>query len=1244
MAGLATSPRWKILGADAGAEEALVSELGVSPLVARVMVARGLADVEEARRFLAPSLERDWVDPLAIPGMAEATDRVMGAIARGETIAVFGDFDVDGMSATCILTLGLRHFGAKVSPFIPHRFGEGYGLSREALDRVIEACHPDLLVTVDNGIAAAKEVAWLLDQGVDVVVTDHHEPGDLVPAGVPVADPKIGGGCPSRELAGAGVALKMVSEVGRRVGEPDFWRGLTDLATLGTISDMMLLRGENRALVADGIERLRRTGRPGLVALAATAGVDLASVTADALPFSLIPRLNAAGRMGTTDVAFDLLISDDAAEAAVLAGKLERINGERREIESDLAEQAMAVLDATYDGGRVAVVGGEGWHEGVKGIVASRIVNRYHVPAILFTISDGVARGSGRSVGSVDLFHAVEQCSDLLVRFGGHAGAVGVTLEAANLDAFRDRLEEVLDRLPAEQFQDTGEVTTLVSLQEMTIDNIASLEVLQPFGQGNKKPLLGACGVLMKNRSRVGYSNNHLCFSATDGFTTVPAIMFRAPDIEHASAYDGAVDLVFDAVNEVWQGRCKPKLMVKDIIYRDAAPAAAAGASATGAARAASGSPCPPAQPESLADELFSRADEVLSRDEFAGIAEASSFLTKAVGVSFGDCQQVISELAPGEVLAVVHEADNPADKCAVALRDPAGRKVGFLRRQIAAAIAPLIDDGVRYEASVREVTGGGDGRAFGVNVQVARIGGAGGAGRGDDPAKLARAELSSLGGAELTDRLRRHLIGDHELLPAQKAALDLLAQGRSTLCVMATGRGKSLVFHVHAAREALLAHRASVFVYPLRALVSDQAFHLRESLGPLGVRVRVLTGETSPDERDEVFGALSAGEVDVVLTTPEFLEIHARRLSAGEVGFVVIDEAHHAGTGERDAYAGLPEALRRLGSPTVCAVTATASTPVATRVCQLFGIRHDAVVVDQSVRANLELEDHRELRDREAALVSVVAAGEKTIIYVNSREQSVSLARMLRHALPDLAPRVAFYNAGLTRPDRTRVEEAFRSGALSCIVSTSAFGEGVNLPDIRNVVLYHLPMGSAEFNQMSGRAGRDGGRARIWLMYGSRDARINERILSSSAPSREDLVTLYRTLTRMARQCLSKGSPEACEVDGSFALNNADIAQSALEVDPCSRLDERSVSCGVSIFRELGLLTTRGYGSSRHIQMSPSPERVDLESSIRYLEGQRARDDFSEFAAWALSSRPQEILCRINRPITPSFGDVVDR
>ena len=331
MPGLARSRRWSPLAADEAAERRLVAELGLQPLVARVLAARGVKDPAVAREFLSPSLERDWEDPLLIPGMAQAADRVGRALADHEPIAVFGDFDVDGMSASCLLALALRRLGGEVHPFIPHRFGEGYGLSREALCRVREACSPGLIVTVDNGIAAASEVAWLVSQGIDVVVTDHHEPADLVPEGVPVTDPKLDPACPSRDLAGAGVALKLVCELGRRLGRPQLWRDYTDVASLGTLSDMMPLEGENRALVADGISRMRRATRPGLVALAATAGVDLSGVAADTLPFSLIPRLNAAGRMGTTDVAFELLLTDDPARAAELAGALEATNTQRRE-------------------------------------------------------------------------------------------------------------------------------------------------------------------------------------------------------------------------------------------------------------------------------------------------------------------------------------------------------------------------------------------------------------------------------------------------------------------------------------------------------------------------------------------------------------------------------------------------------------------------------------------------------------------------------------------------------------------------------------------------------------------------------------------------------------------------------------------------------------------------------------------------------------------------------------------------
>ena len=1096
MASLKTTHRWCLAKNDPSLEGELVSGLHLAPLVARIMGAHGIGSVEEGRLFLTPSLERDWADPLVIPGMAEVAARVERAVRSGEPIAVFGDFDVDGITSTCLLTEALRALGAHVRPFIPHRFDEGYGLTCQALDRVLDDCSPSLVITVDNGIAARDEVGYLIERGIDIVVTDHHEPADLVPRQIPVTDPKIDAEGPSRELAGAGVALKLVQVLGERLGKPKLWRLFTEIAALGTVSDMMTLTPENRALVADGIAHMRTTTRPGYVALAAVTRTDLSTITADALSFSLIPRLNAAGRMADPTLALDLLLARDADEAARLAASLERINQERRAIEAELTEQAEALVQRTYDGGRAIVVGGEGWHEGVKGIVASRLVNRYHVPALLFSIEDGVARGSGRSVGNVNLFEAVEKCSDLLIRFGGHAGAVGVTCAAENLDALRERLGAVLSELPDEDFEDRGEVAATVRLSELDIDTIRQIGMLEPFGQGNKVPLLAACGVTMCDRAVVGKTGDHMRFVATDGAASVPAIMFRVPKIEELVNCDSVVDIVFEAVAECWQGRVKPKLMVKDILCRS-------------------------------------------------------------------------------------------CDDGASAPRD---------------LVAPSVGEGP-------------------APVDASR-----------------RAALARLPYDQLTRSLIHALIGASEPHRAQVEALDALKCGHNTLAVMGTGRGKSLVFHVHAVREAISRGCASVFVYPLRALVSDQAFHLSETLAGLGARVGVLTGETPSAVRDRLFGQLESGRLDVVLTTPEFLAIHMGRFSAARrIGFVVIDEAHHmagAKGGDRASYLEMPAILDALGGPRVLAATATASSETASEICRLARI--EKVVVDPAVRENLELEDERDLSSRENRLVSIVASGEKCVVYVNSREQSIALCRTLRRRVPELGARIAYYNAGLSRADRAAVEAAFRAGDLACIVSTSAFGEGVNLPDIRHVVLYHMPFGAIEFNQMSGRAGRDGSPARIHLLYSRRDARINERMLDAAAPERRELVTLYRALQTMRRG--ERGS-------ASITASDLDIAQMCLAVDARTPVDERAVPSGLAIFEELGFLRVRETGEDRQIEMVESPGHVELDRSIRYLEGLHARMEFSSFRDWALTAPARDMLNRVNRPITPqvSEGGTID-
>lgn len=1119
MASLKTTHRWCVAPNNQNLEHQLASGLSISPLVARIMVAHGIKTLEEGHLFLTPSLNRDWADPLLIPGMDEVATRIERAVRAHETIAVFGDFDVDGITSTCLLTEALRQLGATVHPFIPHRFDEGYGLSTQALDRVCESCSPSLVITVDNGIAARDEVAQLAERGIEIVITDHHEPSDLVPQGVPVTDPKLAAEGPSRELAGVGVALKLVQVLGERLGKPELWRAYTEVAALGTVSDMMPLTPENRALVADGMAHMRATTRPGYVALAALTRTDLSTITADALSFSLIPRLNAAGRMADPALALELLMATDAIEAGRLAAQLEETNQQRRAIEAELTEEAEALVAQSYDGGRVIVVGGEGWHEGVKGIVASRLVNRYHVPTLLFSIEDGVARGSGRSVGAVNLFEAVEKCSDLLLRFGGHSGAVGVTCAVENLDALRARLNAVLSELPLEDFEDRGEVAAVVSLDELDVDTIRQVSLLEPFGQGNKVPLLAVCGVTMCDRAVVGKTGDHMRFTATDGASSVPAIMFRAPHIEELVNCDSVVDLVFEAVAETWQGRTKSKLMVKDVLRRGC-------------------------------DENINKAEEADNTTAVQTNEAAFNSAEEAVFEDFSPYKSALSEVSDSAIF-------------------PNGQR---------------------------------------------------------------RESLEQLPYDQLTRSLIHSLIGVAKPHHAQMQALDALQTQKNVLAVMGTGRGKSLIFHVHAAREAIANRRASVFVYPLRALVADQSFHLAQTMASFGIRVAVLTGETPQQVRDRVFSQLGAGRVDIVLTTPEFLVLHAQRFAAAHrIGFVVIDEAHHmaaAKGGNRSAYLDMPEVLSALGHPRVLAATATASAEVTAEIERLLPI--NARIIDTALRTNLALDDGRDLANRENRLVSIVASGEKCVVYVNSRDQSVALCRTLRRRVPELGSRIAFYNAGLSRSDRAQVEELFRAGELSCIVSTSAFGEGVNLPDIRHVVLYHMPFGGIEFNQMSGRAGRDGAPAHIHLLYSTRDARINERLLDVAAPERASLVTLYRALQTIARRGNAAG------VRGIIDASDLDISQMCLAVDARTPVDERAVPTGLAIFEELGFLSLSSNRNERQIHMAQNPGHVDLDQSIRYLEGIHTRMEFNTFRSWALSAPVRDMLAQVNRPITP--------
>ena len=483
-----------------------------------------------------------------------------------------------------------------------------------------------------------------------------------------------------------------------------------------------------------------------------------------------------------------------------------------------------------------------------------------------------------------------------------------------------------------------------------------------------------------------------------------------------------------------------------------------------------------------------------------------------------------------------------------------------------------------------------------------------------------------------LEDAVVRAIIGDRELHKSQRVVLSSLRAGNSVLAVMATGRGKSLTFQVHAACEALAHHTASLFVYPLRALIADQAFHINEALAPFGINACTLTGESAPDERRQAFAGLTDGSVDIVLTTPEFLVCHAPEFAAtGRIGFVVVDEAHHIGlsrAGHRPAYVQLGSAIAQMGNPVVLALTATSDEAVTSDIDRVLPVAGH--VVDDTMRTNLHVVDQRNLRNRGDYLATLVAQGEKSVIYVSSREQSVALARNLRKRVPQMAPLIGFYNAGLSRAERTRVEELFRTGAIAVLVATSAFGEGVDIPDIRNVVLFQLPYNEIEFNQMSGRAGRDGKDARVHLLFGRSDVKHNDRILQDMTPDHDVLAEVYRTLRTWQRK-----------TPGEF-FEMADGELAHIVSGTGCEITAASAACGIAVFRELGLIETHvAYASgegARMVRVKEGAGRVELTDSVRYREGLGERDIFRAFYEWVIDCDCARLEQRVSGPITPQM------
>ncbi|MDX1395909.1 MAG: single-stranded-DNA-specific exonuclease RecJ [Gemmatimonadota bacterium] len=515
-----------------------------------LLVRRGLAAGPDAAAFLRPSLD-GLHPPSSLPDLPAAADRIEHAIAGGEGILVHGDYDVDGMTGAAVLAGAIEELGGRVDAFVPHRTRDGYDLGGAGIARA-RRDGSTLIVTVDCGISAIGAVESARSHGIDVIVTDHHRPGPVLPSAAAVVDPaREGHDYPYGGLAGVGVAFKLVQELfARRRLEQERLNRYLDLVALGTVADQAPLTGENRVLVRFGLKVLDRTGRPGLRALMRVARVgEWSSVRASDIAFRLAPRLNSAGRIGEAEDGLRLLRTDDPVEADRLATEIEQINARRREADREIFADARAALDDTFDpvSDRLAVAWREGWHPGVLGIAASRLVDRIGRPAILVAVEGDRGRGSARSVPGFHLFDALSECADLFDRFGGHAAAAGFDIAAVRLPELRARLlEGAASRLPAEPHRPASLVDLELGLHELDAKFVRGFTHLEPFGNSNQVPLMAARGVRFDRIETVGAEGEHLRAALTAGGVSLEAISFGDGSLADGLRTSPVRDVVFE--------------------------------------------------------------------------------------------------------------------------------------------------------------------------------------------------------------------------------------------------------------------------------------------------------------------------------------------------------------------------------------------------------------------------------------------------------------------------------------------------------------------------------------------------------------------------------------------------------------------------------------------------------------------------------------------------------------------------
>lgn len=558
--------KWIVLKGDKEFVSQVSQDLNIDPMAALIVSSRGMNDMYEMEDYFDEDAPLTLY-PEDIKDMKKASDTILEYIDNGKRICVYGDYDCDGVTSTALLYSYLKSIDADVVSYIPDRITEGYGLNCGAVDS-LKKQGVELIVTVDNGVTAVDEIKYAYSLGLKVVVTDHHKLGDELPECEAIVDPHRTD-CPSsfKEMSGVGVAFKLISCIEGHA-EDELLEKYGDLVAIGTIGDVVPLVGENRVFVKRGIKNIAENPRPGVKALIEASGMKNKTVNSSSVAFTICPRINAAGRISSANLAYDLLLSESDETASELAKEINDLNARRQSVENDIFKSALKIIesDKNISDRKIIVVSGEGWHQGVVGIVAAKLTEHYGRPSIVISVCDGDALGSCRSIEGFSIYDALESVSDILTHFGGHTLAAGVGLNPENIDEFRDRINKYAENI--EMPFATQKIDCRINLSSVSLDLLPSLKTLEPFGAGNQQPVFGLFGVTIDDYNGISEGKHTRMFISKNGIK-LSVIYFNMPDVKFPFERGSTVDLAVNLEKNIYNNEERISVLVRGIRYSD---------------------------------------------------------------------------------------------------------------------------------------------------------------------------------------------------------------------------------------------------------------------------------------------------------------------------------------------------------------------------------------------------------------------------------------------------------------------------------------------------------------------------------------------------------------------------------------------------------------------------------------------------------------------------------------------------